>query len=478
MSVSGPLSRPLFRVGGALIAAVLLALVPRSGPALRASFQLASGPVPWRVAKVAATRSFSPRSLGQEVRGCFLGLSSPIHIVVVDKAAQRLFLYRHYKHTTLVKSYPCATGENPGHKIVEGDHRTPEGVYFFIRVYRDNRMTIFGKQAWHLNYPNPVDRLRGRRGNGIYIHGLNKKLTPRSTKGCIAMRQTDLDNLSRHLRLYRTPVIVTSRLRGTPRFNDPASCRELRTIVKQQGHALVGQPLAAAVAVYTPRHLDRDLHPLVVSQVRNLAAKKINSRQFGLIRFLNQTHVWFLQELTLAHGRKAKIWRRLTYLDRARRPTLLANEWRPLDQRLMALAGRPPIMLAARTQPPIPALAPAELSRRQRAVVRLVQHWRQAWQQKDLPAYIACYDRSFRSQGMNRSQWKKYKGRLNRRYSFIRVRVSRLRVNLKGADRAVATFRLSYRSNYFHSRGVKTLVLVKRQGRWQIKRETFHRLGS
>ncbi len=470
MTVSGPMSRPWFRLGGALMAAVLLALIPQNGPALRAADQFVPGPALWRVArKVSATRSFGSRSLGQKIRGCFLGLTSPVHIVVVDKAAQRLYLYRHYKHTTLVKSYPCATGENPGHKVIEGDHRTPEGVYFFIRVYRDNRMTIFGRQAWHLNYPNPVDRLRGRRGNGIYIHGLNKKLTPRSTKGCIALRQSDLDNLSHHLRLYRTPVVVTSRLRGVPRFNDPESCRRLRAIIKRQGHTLVGQRRAATTAVYTPRHLNRDLHLLAASQVHNLAPKKVTSRQFGLIRFQNQTHVWFLQELTLADRRKAEIWRRLTYLDHAGRPGLLASEWRPLDLRLLALAGPARIRVASRTPSPPPA--PTELSRRQRAIVRLVNHWRQAWQKRDLPAYIACYDRSFRAQGMNRAQWRRYKGSLNRRYRFIRIKVSGLQVALAGSDRALATFHQNYRSNYFHSRSFKSLELIKRNGRWLIRRE-------
>jgi murein L,D-transpeptidase YafK len=468
MIALGQASRPARLAGGALILASVL--VPQAGPTSQPMVRSDSSPSRLVAArKVSATRSFGTRSLGQSIKGCFIGLKSPIHVVVVDKAAQKLHLFRHYKKTTLVRTYPCATGENSGHKVVEGDHRTPEGVYFIIRVYRDKRMTIFGKQAWHLNYPNPVDRLRGRRGNGIYIHGLNKKLTPRSTKGCIALRQKDLDHLSRHLELYRTAVVVTSRLRGSPRFDDPKLCARLRAIAARHGRSLIGQPPAAAAAIHLPRHLRRDLHPLDAAQAENVAPSQVASRQFGLIRFMNQTHVWFRQDLTLAGGRKAPVWRRLTFLDRAGRPGLLASEWRPKDRRLLALARRPSVRVAARPLPPA-GVSPV-LDARRKPIADLVQNWVQAWQKKNIKAYIAFYDESFRSQGMNRAQWRRYKDGLNRRYRFIRVQVSRLRVNLVGPDLALATFHQNYRSNYFNSRSIKALELVKRDGRWLIRRE-------
>jgi len=422
-----------------------------------------------RPKKAAATRYFRRWGPPTVVKGCFARLGSPVHIIVVEKVPQKLHLYRYYKKTTLVRTYPCATGENPGNKLVEGDRRTPEGVYFFIKVFRDSKVTIFGKQAWHMNYPNPVDRLQGRKGNGIYIHGTNKPLLPRSTKGCIALRQKDLDHLSRHIRIYWTPVVVTKRLAAKPRFDDPSLCRRLKGLMTVHGHAFVGLTGTVSPANHTPDHLRRDLRPLYASQAQRLSPSKVKAAHFGIIRSGPQAVAWFFQKLTLKGGRRVDVARRLTYLDRPGRAGPLASEWRPSDRRLLAALRPPPARVATRPSPPAPL--PADVARRQQAIVTLVQHWRQAWQSKDLPNYIACYDRSFLAQGKNRAQWKQYKAGLNRRYKFIRVKVSRLRVDLMGTDWAVATFRQSYRSNYFHSSSVKTLALVKRDGQWRIWRE-------
>ncbi|MBU0515641.1 MAG: L,D-transpeptidase family protein [Proteobacteria bacterium] len=425
--------------------------------------------------KAAATRYFRRWGPPTVVKGCFNQLSGPVHIIVVEKVPQKLHLYRHHKRTTLVRTYSCATGENPGNKLLEGDRRTPEGVYFFIKVFRDNKVTIFGKQAWHINYPNPVDRLRGRKGNGIYIHGTNKPLLPRSTKGCIALRQQDLDHLSRRIRLYWTPVVVTKRLGAKPRFDDRRLCRRLKAVMGIHGRAFVGLKGTVSAANYTPKHLRRDLRPLDASQAERLAPTKVKAGHFGLIQSGEQAVAWFFQELTLKGGRRVEVVRRLTYLDRPGRVGPLASEWRPADRRLLAALRRHRVRVATRPSPP--AQPAPDLSHQHRTIVNLVQYWRQAWQKKDLKTYIACYDESFRAQGMNKAQWKQYKDQLNRRYSFIRVKVSRLRVSLKGTDRAVATFHQSYGSDYFHSRSIKTLRLVKRGGRWRIRRETSRLLA-
>ena len=53
------------------------------------------------------------------------------------------------------------------------------------------------------------------------------------------------------------------------------------------------------------------------------------------------------------------------------------------------------------------------------AVENLIEQWRQAWEKKDLEAYISFYDKSFTNRNMNLQQWKSYKGRLNKTYEYI-----------------------------------------------------------
>lgn len=124
--------------------------------------------------------------------------------IVVYKAARRLEL-RH--GTTVMKTYHIALGRNPvGPKIEEGDYKTPEGTYFIDR--RDMKSEYH--LSLHISYPEPFDIRRAAAlhvnpGHGVMIHGepnvLNaegkKRLLKDWTAGCIALSNTDVDEVWR-----------------------------------------------------------------------------------------------------------------------------------------------------------------------------------------------------------------------------------------------------------------------------------------
>nr|MBF0221306.1 L,D-transpeptidase family protein [Desulfobulbaceae bacterium] len=136
----------------------------------------------------------------------------PIYFILVEKDFQRLRVLEHDGRLGVVAEYFAVTGENFGRKQIEGDEKTPEGVYFITKTYVDNKITVFGTRAFHLNYPNVYDQTDGRSGNGIYIHGTNKELRSNSTNGCITLNNSDLDDLSQYLSVGSIPVIVVSSL--------------------------------------------------------------------------------------------------------------------------------------------------------------------------------------------------------------------------------------------------------------------------
>ena len=136
----------------------------------------------------------------------------PINLILVEKDFQRIRVLRHDGRLKVVAEYFAATGENFGPKEREGDSKTPEGIYFIAKKYMDNKVTIFGTRAYHLNYPNIFDSNDGRGGSGIYIHGTNKKLRVNSTNGCITLNNMDLDSLDAFLNIGNTPVIIVSSL--------------------------------------------------------------------------------------------------------------------------------------------------------------------------------------------------------------------------------------------------------------------------
>lgn len=138
--------------------------------------------------------------------------NGPNYFLVVEKTSQQLSLYQHDQELTLIKRFSSATGENPGTKSLNGDSRTPEGIYFITEVYEDKKITVFGSRAFHLDYPNVFDNHSGHQGDGIFIHGTNKTLEPFSTNGCITLDNQDLGELAPYLAVNSVPVIIVNKI--------------------------------------------------------------------------------------------------------------------------------------------------------------------------------------------------------------------------------------------------------------------------
>ena len=162
----------------------------------------------------------------------YKGNGKPIHLILVEKALQKLHLYCYDGRYQLIKSYDCSTGEQPGKKQKENDEKTPEGIYFNVTSYRDSKVTLFGDRAFGLSYPDIFDSLEGNCGNGIFIHGSNQTIKPFSTNGCVVLSTQDLADLDRRAPLKKTPVIIANHL---PYRFEPAKKQlsELMLLLKQ-----------------------------------------------------------------------------------------------------------------------------------------------------------------------------------------------------------------------------------------------------
>ncbi len=116
----------------------------------------------------------------------------------VDKSERILKLIRDGEP---FRSYPVALGDNPrGHKLFEGDERTPEGLYLI-----DGRNPNSGYYlSLSISYPNSRDVARARArgldpGGQIMIHGTPDPGQRRSdwTDGCIAVSNAAMDEIWR-----------------------------------------------------------------------------------------------------------------------------------------------------------------------------------------------------------------------------------------------------------------------------------------
>jgi len=146
-------------------------------------------------------------------RGKFVNLH--IDSIAVHKAKRELLAF---SKNNLVRSYPIALGINPvGKKEVEGDYKTPEGLY---HIRGKNPFSTYHKSLG-ISYPNDEDREHARTlgrspGGDIMIHGLMKNMNNPGkshiksdwTFGCIAITNEEIDELYAQVKVG-TPVMIT-----------------------------------------------------------------------------------------------------------------------------------------------------------------------------------------------------------------------------------------------------------------------------
>ena len=145
----------------------------------------------------------SPLALGNgfdartsQLRGADLPVAT---LVVVHKAERRLEILEGGRR---LREFRIALGGDPiGHKLFEGDRRTPEGRY--LLTARNPRSDFF--LSMQVSYPNAADLSRARRigrrpGGLIMVHGQpnEPKRSVRYyesedwTDGCIALSNADM----------------------------------------------------------------------------------------------------------------------------------------------------------------------------------------------------------------------------------------------------------------------------------------------
>lgn len=138
--------------------------------------------------------------------------------ILVEKDAHRLSIYKCVGgRPVLATTYQVTTGQGIGDKRREGDLRTPEGVYFFTRFIDGSRLPAeYGAGAIVMDYPNPLDQLQGKNGDGIWLHATDEPARlkqPYSTRGCVVLSNEHFSAIKRSVVLHYTPIIVTRQAR-------------------------------------------------------------------------------------------------------------------------------------------------------------------------------------------------------------------------------------------------------------------------
>ena len=144
------------------------------------------------------------------------GAGDKADIIWVQKSQRQLHLITDYKIT---HSYPIALGKKPlGPKRVEGDLRTPEGLYYIDGRHENSDFYL----SLHVSYPAPRDywravRMNAAPGGHIMVHGEPNDRENRPswrsataydwTDGCIALSNRDMRDLWNRVEVG-VPVLI------------------------------------------------------------------------------------------------------------------------------------------------------------------------------------------------------------------------------------------------------------------------------
>jgi len=139
------------------------------------------------------------------------------HVLVVDSRRSRLYVFANDAgRARLVADYYVTLGKNGMEKTREGDQKTPVGVYHVTaNLPRSKLADFYGAGAFPINYPNEWDRRLGRKGHGIWLHGVPSDLysrPPRASDGCIVLANPDLESVGRAVQVGTTPVIIADEI--------------------------------------------------------------------------------------------------------------------------------------------------------------------------------------------------------------------------------------------------------------------------
>jgi len=140
------------------------------------------------------------------------------YAVLVEKSTHRLYVYQRQGNQPpkQVRNYYVSTGKKEGNKYVRGDLRTPEGVYFITSwIPQEKLPDKYGVGAFPLNYPNELDRRRGKTGYGIWLHGTESRYysrPPLDSEGCMVLTNIDFKSLKKEMRPGATPVVIVEKV--------------------------------------------------------------------------------------------------------------------------------------------------------------------------------------------------------------------------------------------------------------------------
>ena len=382
--------------------------------------------------------------------------------LLVEKSSQHILLYS-FGETEIFEKYRffCSTGEVPGIKMKSGDKKTPEGVYFIKDRYEDRDLSpIYGKKAFPLDYPNFLDKTALRSGNNIWLHGTNKVLKARDSNGCVAMENDNILELSQHIFINRTPVVIVDTISMVKRDTLALQAGMIQEWLQSWADAVNNGSYHDYLNLYDDTYLPEILwwkrwYSIRNETKKNIGKFKITIRNIGIYKQNNVYVIIFNMGLNLLKQNVDLGIRKLFIVKKDNNFTIIGDVYQVQNASLQVVAES--------------LVRKVEMGPDIRDIIR---KWARVWTDKDMNAYASCYSENFISDGLNKKEWVTRKKSLAERYDYIKVSTSNFNIK-KSKNSLVVTFLQDYKSSGFSAIGVKTLIFINEGNRWKIYRESW-----
>ena len=382
----------------------------------------------------------------------------PPMFLAVDKSQQKFFVLERHSPLTVRATYPCTTGQADGDKQSEGDLKTPEGVYFIgSKLSSGLDFSEYGGIAYTLNYPNPVDRINGKSGYGIWIHSKGHEITPKETKGCIALNLPDLLNIGDEF-VSGLPVSVSHSLEiSATSPEDEQTARQLADMARAWAKAWSGRS-QSMFSFYNPASYSIANEPFA-------AFRSNKERLFQMFPWLHTIIsdvralpgpgywvTWFNQYYRapnmISEGVRRLYWQK----DAKGEFRIVGMEWQEQET----------------------GIASEYLETVEPDISAFIEKWRLAWETGDIAAYADAYAPDASQGGRHgRSAIKQHKEALWRGAKPVTVEFSGIFLATDAGGIKADMQQVFKDAKGFSDRGIKTLILTPTATGWAIVSEEW-----
>ena len=255
------------------------------------------------------------------------------HAIAIDASRSRLYLFENLNparstgageaervpRLRLLGDFYISVGLSGIEKTIEGDKRTPLGVYYITSTLNPADLPdLYGVGALPINYPNPLDVQRGKTGSGIWLHGTPSDQfvrAPQASDGCVVLSNPDLQRLLKTVQIRTTPVVIAQSLQWVQPDTLSDDREQFQSVLEAWRQARGTGNMADLKAFYSSRfmHQGRDLDqwwPRVEGELRANGARELQMKDLSVLRWRDQEDTMVVTFGEVATGQSRGVTKR------------------------------------------------------------------------------------------------------------------------------------------------------------------------